>query len=367
MPFTTSLPFSFSPPARPVPMLFSPAPYFVKQRFFKRFRGVDSCAFPDHHQCLERPRLGTSNRCSKSNTTVYRVSSLRQHGEASLWDGRQDNGTEKLSEHFLHLSTRSSSNPQEHGWRRPTWTRETLVETIVRGAGPSSGDHESGLGVTVPAGHRAARGPSTRDQRSTLCATRGPRAPLQQMPPNPNASMANPWAFRRAATALVAQALLWAAPEDARARTAVQRGLAYVLKALDHPTMKAIPPGRKVEGLERFDYTHSVWAYPYALELLCHVRARKAGGEQTQQVEASIPRLVKTIIEAEMPKGGWNYTPFVGVGPLSPVTAPVAQALLLARSQRRKDSRCDFCTHAPSPGSLSQAGRPFFLYQPSGR
>ena len=60
--------------------------------------------------------------------------------------------------------------------------------------------------------------------------------------------MANPWAFRRAATALVAQALLWAAPEDARARTAVQRGLAYVLKALDHPTMKAIPPGRKVEA-----------------------------------------------------------------------------------------------------------------------
>jgi len=27
------------------------------------------------------------------------------------------------------------SNPQEHGWRRPTWTRELLVETMVRKMG----------------------------------------------------------------------------------------------------------------------------------------------------------------------------------------------------------------------------------------
>jgi transposase len=27
------------------------------------------------------------------------------------------------------------SNPQEHGWRRPTWTRELLVETMVRKTG----------------------------------------------------------------------------------------------------------------------------------------------------------------------------------------------------------------------------------------
>jgi transposase len=71
------------------------------------------------------------------NTTVYRVAKrFRERGEVSLWDGREDNGAEKLSETYLGmLDELVRSNPQTHGWRRPTWTRELLVETMVRRTG----------------------------------------------------------------------------------------------------------------------------------------------------------------------------------------------------------------------------------------
>jgi transposase len=67
------------------------------------------------------------------NTTVYRVAKrFNEYGEASLWDGREDKGAEKLSETYLGmLNEVVRSSPLEHGWRRPTWTRELLVETMV--------------------------------------------------------------------------------------------------------------------------------------------------------------------------------------------------------------------------------------------
>ncbi len=71
------------------------------------------------------------------NTTVYRVARrFRALGEWSLWDGRADNGVVKLEERYLvilHGVVRQS--PQKYGWRRPTWTRELLVETLVRQTG----------------------------------------------------------------------------------------------------------------------------------------------------------------------------------------------------------------------------------------
>lgn len=116
--------------------------YFVKQRFFKRFQRCRQALVRMRYLIIINVWNGRSARDIEQvlkvhNTTVYRVlKRFRQHGEASLWDGRQDNGTEKLSEHFLHLlDTVVRSNPQEHGWRRPTWTRETLVETMVRKTG----------------------------------------------------------------------------------------------------------------------------------------------------------------------------------------------------------------------------------------
>jgi transposase len=71
------------------------------------------------------------------NTTVYRVAGrFRETGEASLWDGRENNGDDKLTEAYLGmLNEVVRSSPQDHGWRRPTWTRELLVETMRRKAG----------------------------------------------------------------------------------------------------------------------------------------------------------------------------------------------------------------------------------------
>jgi transposase len=71
------------------------------------------------------------------NTTVYRVAHrFRAHGDWSLWDAREDNGQTKLDEHFLTvLYGVVRATPQQYGWRRPTWTRELLVETMVRETG----------------------------------------------------------------------------------------------------------------------------------------------------------------------------------------------------------------------------------------
>jgi transposase len=71
------------------------------------------------------------------NTTVYRVARrFRAHGEWSLWDAREDNGQTKLDEEFLAiLYGVVRATPQRFGWRRPTWTRELLVETMVRETG----------------------------------------------------------------------------------------------------------------------------------------------------------------------------------------------------------------------------------------
>ena len=68
------------------------------------------------------------------NTTVYRIVKRYQaRGEAGLWDGRVDNGSEKVDDNYLNkLYKVVHGSPQDYGWRRPTWTRELLVQTMVR-------------------------------------------------------------------------------------------------------------------------------------------------------------------------------------------------------------------------------------------
>jgi transposase len=71
------------------------------------------------------------------NTTVYRVAKrFQRNGEWGLWDAREDNGSTKLDERFLtKLYEVVRAGPKKYGWRRPTWTRELLVETMVRQTG----------------------------------------------------------------------------------------------------------------------------------------------------------------------------------------------------------------------------------------
>jgi transposase len=113
--------------------------YFVKQRFLKQFQKCRQAAVRVRYLIIINVWNGRAAReiervLKVHNTTVYRVvQRFRERGEASLWDGREDNGREKLSEHFLTMLDRVvRSNAQEHGWRRPTWTREMLVATMQK-------------------------------------------------------------------------------------------------------------------------------------------------------------------------------------------------------------------------------------------
>jgi hypothetical protein len=134
-----------------------------------------------------------------------------------------------------------------------------------------------------------------------------------------------PVGYRVGGTALVAGALLAAVPDNKEARAAAERGLAYVLKNLDDPKMK--PSTRDV-------YDVRVWGHACALEFLCQVRAARAAGEQAKAVDAWVPKLVDTLVTEEIEGGGWNYASRQRHA--SFVTAPVAQALLWARSQGEK-------------------------------
>src|SRR5262249_7469839 len=69
--------------------------------------------------------------------TVYRVAKrFTAQGEVGLLDRREDNGDVKLDERYLAALYRVvRSSPRCHGWRRPTWTREMLVETLRRQTG----------------------------------------------------------------------------------------------------------------------------------------------------------------------------------------------------------------------------------------
>lgn len=74
----------------------------------------------------------TSRAVGVARCTVYRVAArFRESGEAGLIDRREDNGDPKLDERYLaELYGVVASSPWDYGWRRPTWTREMLVETL---------------------------------------------------------------------------------------------------------------------------------------------------------------------------------------------------------------------------------------------
>ena len=67
-----------------------------------------------------------------SRTTVYRVAwRFQEWGEAGLIDRREDNGQLKVDEAYLAvLYEVVASYANEHGWRRPTWTQEMLIQTM---------------------------------------------------------------------------------------------------------------------------------------------------------------------------------------------------------------------------------------------
>lgn len=65
-------------------------------------------------------------------STVYRVAErFRMKGLSGLSDGRSHNGHRKVTEKYLStLHDVVEGSPLDHGWQRPTWTRELLVSTL---------------------------------------------------------------------------------------------------------------------------------------------------------------------------------------------------------------------------------------------
>jgi hypothetical protein len=69
--------------------------------------------------------------------------------------------------HFEKLDRVVRKTPQDYGWKRPTWTRELLVEVMVR---------RSGVRVHVGTMSRALAAIKARQaQPRRACSARGPK------------------------------------------------------------------------------------------------------------------------------------------------------------------------------------------------
>lgn len=79
-----------------------------------------------------RTAAETAEILKVGRSTVYEVAArFREFGEAGLVDRREENGPHKLDERYLAILYEVvKSSPLDHGWPRPTWTRELLVRTM---------------------------------------------------------------------------------------------------------------------------------------------------------------------------------------------------------------------------------------------
>jgi transposase len=114
----------------------------VKERLLRRLRRCRDAGLRTRLLILinllnGRGAYETAEVLGVHNTTVYRVAKrFRCYQEAGLLDAREDNGDQKLNESYLGVLYKVvRGSPQDYGWRRPTWTRELLVETMVRQTG----------------------------------------------------------------------------------------------------------------------------------------------------------------------------------------------------------------------------------------
>ncbi|HLG42332.1 MAG TPA: hypothetical protein VI643_03120, partial [Planctomycetota bacterium] len=135
-----------------------------------------------------------------------------------------------------------------------------------------------------------------------------------------------PVGYRIGGTSIAAGAILAAAKSsDKSAAEAIDKAVVFVLKELSHLDMR--PSTQNA-------YDVRVWGHACALEFLCRLRAAKRTGARSKQIDSGIEALVKTLVEEEIPSGGWNYANRNAHAAF--VTAPVTQALLLARGQGEK-------------------------------
>jgi putative transposase len=80
--------------------------------------------------------------CAKSQ--VYRIAGrFIEHGLVGLADRREDNGENKITKTYeMELLEILEGSPQDHGYRRPTWTQELLILVLAE---------RTGIGISVSA------------------------------------------------------------------------------------------------------------------------------------------------------------------------------------------------------------------------
>jgi len=140
-----------------------------------------------------------------------------------------------------------------------------------------------------------------------------------------------PIGYRVGGTAIACLALIAAPgyadePQAAR-REAVERGVGFVLEALELPLM---------EPERRGDYDVRGWGFIYALQLLAELERRALVPEvHAKAVDKAIPRLVEALEDTEISSaGGWNYSGAPAPAPF--MTAPALQALFMAAAGGHK-------------------------------
>jgi transposase len=125
-----------------MPDIVPPPRFAVKQRLLRHLRRCRNAGLRTRYLIIVNLWSGRAPRETADvlhvhRDTVYRVAQrFRAQGEVGLLDRREDNGDTKLDERYLAILYRVvRSSPRDHGWRRPTWTREMLVETLQRRTG----------------------------------------------------------------------------------------------------------------------------------------------------------------------------------------------------------------------------------------
>src|SRR5262249_14413638 len=109
--------------------------YSAKQHLLRQLRHCHAAGLKTRYLIIinlvnGRPAGATADALSVGRSTVYAVAQrFRTAGEAGLVDRREENGPRKLDERYLAMLYEVvRSDPTDHGWRRPTWTRELLRE-----------------------------------------------------------------------------------------------------------------------------------------------------------------------------------------------------------------------------------------------
>jgi transposase len=116
--------------------------FAAKQRFIRRMTKCKDGKLKTRYLIVNSLMIGrtvaeTAQIMQVARSTVYEVAKrFREQGELGLLDRREDNGEIKLDEAFLSsLSQVVRCNPGQHGWMRPSWTREMLVATMQKETG----------------------------------------------------------------------------------------------------------------------------------------------------------------------------------------------------------------------------------------